>query len=1132
MKNRIITLSLREIKSSYKRFLSLMLMSFLGVAVFIGLRSANNVLISSLDKYYDVHDLYDIKIVSTLGLTDDDIEAIRKLDSTLKVIGIHSKDVYFHNGDNTLVIRIFEDRDDINSAALEEGRMPITKDEIAVEYTFLDRCNLKIGDVITIKDEDDTLRESKLKIVGTVTSPLYILNSSPSTDRGSTTLGSGQVTFYTYGSKYLFKADYYSEVYVTVKDAKEKITNSKEYNELIDKTVEDINSIKEVREKARYDSLYNELVKEVDKNEKKGRNELNKAKSELDRFKSELDKGSSRLTQAKRDIENGKKDLEKASSLIKKGKEDIKNGEAALNKAKKELASAESEINAKLKKYHLTLDDVVVLKDILYGNEVSRDKIKKIVRQQNLFHHRDIEKFIDYVYDNNYYSRLKELINTGTEYAKERVIEIIPKDYEDYDEVVNYIRNLKCSEIRDKVIERLIDTNSIRTIRNRIPKNTKNYDRIITFLDKYIDTVDNIKLLFNSASKFDEAKKELANKEMQLNNAKNELIQGEKSYEYNKKKIADAEVALKDGQIEYNKNLKLYNSYYNTYFRNKTSFEKQIANARRDINSLQIATWYVDSRLNNSDYSGFINIGDSVDNLAKAFPTVFFVVAIFMSIMSMSRMALEDREEIGSLKAMGFSSTHIIVKYIVYSVVATLIGGILGSIFGFYFLTWFVWRIYGILYRILEFEYYYDFSHVIIGILIAILCIGGTSSLTVIGILREKPSELLRPKAPTIGKKIIFEYLPFWNKISFSNKVTIRNICRYKKRVIMTIVGIVGCTILMITGYGIKDSITGIASKQFNEVINYDDLVFVKENSKELDSILNDSHIKYKAKYRLSQVTVGTTNVNLQAVENVKDYMNIFKGKSTVTGKDVTITKGKVIVSDKLARIHKLKVGSKIKFSDVKNKTYEVEISDIFENYVASYIIMDYETYEDVINGYMTNSVYIKLDDLKNEEAFLKNILKSEDVLTVQSLSSITTMVNNMLVSLDKVVVILIVLSGALSFVVLYNLSYINISERRREIATLKVLGFYNTEVDNYIIKENFIITVIGILIGLLICKPFVNFIVDSIEIDLVKFIHHINIESYLLSFMFLTIFTLIVSFIIHFALKKIDMIESLKSVE
>ena len=372
MKNRIITLSLREIKSSYKRFLSLMLMSFLGVAVFIGLRSANNVLISSLDKYYDVHDLYDIKIVSTLGLTDDDIEAIRKLDSTLKVIGIHSKDVYFNNGDNTLVIRIFEERDDINSVVLEEGRMPITKDEIAVEYTFLDRCNLKIGDVITIKDEDDTLRENNLKIVGTVTSPLYILNSSPSTDRGSTTLGSGQVAFYTYGSKYLFKADYYSEVYITVKDAKEKITNSKEYNELIDKTVEDINSIKEVREKARYDSLYNELVKEVDKNEKKGRNELNKAKSELDKFKSELDKGSSRLTQAKRDIENGKRDLEKASSLIKKGKEDIKNGEAALNKAKKELASAESEINAKLKKYHLTLDDVLVLKDILYGREIYR----------------------------------------------------------------------------------------------------------------------------------------------------------------------------------------------------------------------------------------------------------------------------------------------------------------------------------------------------------------------------------------------------------------------------------------------------------------------------------------------------------------------------------------------------------------------------------------------------------------------------------------------------------------------------------------------------------------------------------------------------------------------------------------
>jgi putative ABC transport system permease protein len=350
----------------------------------------------------------------------------------------------------------------------------------------------------------------------------------------------------------------------------------------------------------------------------------------------------------------------------------------------------------------------------------------------------------------------------------------------------------------------------------------------------------------------------------------------------------------------------------------------------------------------------------------------------------------------------------------------------------------------------------------------------------------------------------------------------------------MTVIGIVGCTILMITGYGIKDSITGIADKQFNEVLAYDDLVYVDENETDLnkEEPFTNEHIKVKMKSRLDPVNVGNTSVVLHSIDDVKNMNEVVKGKSIKTGKEITLESNKVVISDKLANMHKIKIGDKIKFEMVNNKTYEFEVSDIFANYVASHIFMDKDTYDKHIGTYKQNVTYLKLDNIENEDSVLKEVLDKDAVISFQRISTTMNSVNNMLTSLDKVVIILIILSGALSFVVLYNLSYINISERRREIATLKVLGFYNGEVDNYIIKENFIITLIGIFIGLILSKPFVDFIVDSIEIDLVKFIHNINLISYIYSFSFLILFTIIVSIIIHFALKKIDMIESLKSVE
>ena len=1129
MKNRIITISLREIKSSFKRFLSLLIMSFLGVAVFIGLREAPPVLLASLDKYYDDNSLYDIKIQSTLGLTDKDVEELINLDTIAYAFGVHSKDVYFNNGEEKSVIKIIEYMDDVNSVYLESGRMPIKDDEILVEENLLVRQNKKVGDVISISDEDGDLNYNELTIVGTISSPLYIMASTPSTTRGMTSIGTGSINYYTFARKGLFNMDCYTEVYAHVYNAKEEITSYDKYVELIDKAKEEIDTIKSSREESRYLEMKEEYSKKIDEEEAKGRKKLNNAKKQLNSFKSQLDNAKYQIDNGKRELESGDARLAEALREIEKAKKELASGEEKLKKSKKELEDGEAKLNSELAKYGLTIDDVKTIREILRGNEVSKDKLKALIKLDTPYYE-SVNKVIDYLYEHDFYHLLKNYLDTGLESAKKSLIAVIPKDIDNYDKVIDYINSMNISTIRSKTYETLMNTDNVEKVKKAIPKSLKSYAKIISFLNKYSDSVKRIKELFKAIDDIDAGKKEIAKAEKEIANAKKKIEDGQREYEEGKARLEQARINLPNAEKEYKKNLELYNSKLREYNKGLKDFNEKIRDARADLNSMSIATWYVNDRADDSEYSGFIDVGKSIDNLAHAFPSIFFIVSIFMSLMSMSRMAMEDRSEIGTLKALGFSNKHIMLKYLIYSVAATVIGGLLGAIFGFYFLTWFVWFLYKMLYNVRAFTYYYSIWPLFVGIIISVICITGAALLTVKSIVKEKTASLLRPKAPPSGKKIFFERFKVWNRIKFSNKVTIRNVVRYKKRVIMTIIGIMGCTILLITGYGIRDSIVKIADYQFGNIFKYDALVYLDDKDKDLDELFDSEHINHRVNSNVNQVKMGVTNINLYTLDG--KYDDIVSLNSIVTHKKATLEKDKAVISDKLATMKKLKIGDKFKFTDIDEKEYELEVSDIVENYVSNYIYIDRSTYEDIIGEYKTNVVLITFDDINNEESITTELMKNHHVMSIVKRAQTMSNVTNMLKSLDYIVLILLVLSGSLAFVVLYNLSYINISERKREIATLKVLGFYNIEVDNYIIKENFIITVIGILLGMLLSKPFVNYVVDAIEMDLVKFIHHIDILSYLYTFGFMILFTIIVSIIIHHALRKIDMIESLKSIE
>lgn len=1085
-KNRINTTSVREIKSSFKRFLSLLVMSMLGVGVFVGIKMASPDMMASLDKYYDDNNVYDIKVISTLGLISDDVNQIKNLKGVKNVYPSYSKDVLVNINNSESVIKVMSVTDDVNQIDLKNGRMPKNNNEIVVEESMLKNENIKLGDTIKLNDKD-TFKETKLTVVGTVKSPLYITSSTGSMGRGNTNLGTGKINYYTYVPSDNFNTDYYTEIYVTVDNAKNKVTNSKEYNKLVDNTLDEIDKIKKDRENARYEEIYNKINDEIVKQENEGQVKLNAAKVSLDNANSKLASGKKELDSSKVKLDQGIVRLNDTKKRLDSARNTLDATKLTLETAKLEILNGENEINNELNNYGITLDDIYNVKETL------------------------------------------ENVN------KDDLISKIPEDTPNYQTIVNIINQLDIKSLENQIKDLINNKDVVDNIIDNIPEDTPYYDEIVKVLGFYKDNQDKVIELIDSLEKLDDAKTKYDEGLALYNEGEKEYNDGYATYLNYYNEYQNGLSLYNNGLRTYNSNLNLYNSKITEYYESKNMFDLKIIEAKKKLDEIPKCTWYTYSRIDDTGYSSFIDDGKSVSNLSKIFPTIFFVVAILISLISMSRMVEDDRGLIGTLKSLGFSNKHIRKKYLLYSGIATLSGGIIGALLGFFLLTRYIWNIYKILFNVPVFKYDFNPTNTIIGITIAVVCICGTTLLTIRKVVKEKPSDLMRPKAPSNGKRVILEHIPFiWKRINFSNKITIRNLFRYKKRVLMTIVGILGCTALMLAGFGIRDSIVRIPEKQYKDVFNFDEMIYVtNQNNEEFDVVFNNKHIKNSVYTNMdTSMMAGGYSVNTFVPYDENELEQILNLRDLKTGKKLKLKDDEVIISDKLAQLVNKKEKDKITLKSADGKTYTFVISAVCENYVGHYVFMNKNTYEKNIGDYKTNIVYLKIDDLKNEKQLSTALLKNDNIMGVISVDATISSVDDMLKSLNSVVAILIVLSGALSFVVLYNLSYINISERKREIATLKVLGFTDKEVDRYITKETIILTIIGIMLGLLFGIFLNNVILNTVEIEMVRFLRNIDWISYVITALIVISFTLIVNKIIHYALKKIDMIESLKSVE
>ncbi len=729
-------------------------------------------------------------------------------------------------------------------------------------------------------------------------------------------------------------------------------------------------------------------------------------------------------------------------------------------------------------------------------------------------------------------------------------------------------------DIGDGVIDKLTGvTNNLKAYYNNLDDYSKQLDNAKVQLsdgEKQLSSaatqLENAKTQFEN-SKADGAK-QLADAQIQLDNAQSQLDLGKLEYENAmttgllELQTAQTEISESEKQLDLGKQeletqksegMKKLKEAREKLAQGKaeahsglSEAEDKLNEAQDAIDALNNAKWYVYDRDENPGYSGLEEDALRVDHVAAVFPVFFLLVAALVCLTTMTRMVEERRTEIGTLKALGYSNVSIASKYFIYAALAAILGSIIGAILGLATLPYIILDTYSIMYTLPDTILHISWDSFAFSAGTGILCTCIVALITCYGELKQQPATLMRPKAPKPGKRILLEHIPFiWKHMNFTSKVTSRNLFRYKARFLMTVIGVAGCTALILAGLGLKDSITVIADRQFGEISKYDQVYALSEagtsdkkaylmsqfhNDKRFSDTLLVSQHSTSINYGKNQ-KIG---LNLIIPEDDKTFEKMFILRDRIKHDKIDLNDNSVVINERLAEVIGAEVGDTISFT-IDEVTYSSEISALTENYAGNYMYMTPTLFSKLINDETEyNVVYTQVEESYKDSGhdIANDWMQNDDIVTVSLISEQVDSILDTLDSLNVIVFVLIICAGLLAIVVLYNLTNINISERAREIATIKVLGFYNMETANYIYRENMVLTLVGTIIGLPLGILLTSFVVLAIQMDMVMFPQQINLISYIIAFILTVSFSFLVNFIMYFKMKKISMVESLKSIE
>ena len=1203
-----------EIKKTMGRFVSIFFIVALGVAFYSGIRASEPSMRITADQYFDDSELMDLKVMGTMGLTKADIKSIGKVSGIEAVEGGYSKDVLCPVGDNEKVVHMLSMQKNFNQVSVVKGRLPEKAGECLVDEDFLSYTDLKVGDTVTFHSGDgealtDSLVTDTYKIVGIGNSPLYI-----SFGRGSSTIGTGEISGFVVVDKASFDMDVYTEAYVKVSGAEEKTAFTDEYNNLSDAAKEAVSAIEEERCAVRKQEIVDEANEKLADSEKT----VNEKSQELENAKKELESGKSKaaeeLEKAKQQLMDGEAELADAKQQIADGETQLADAKAQLNDKQAQLDSAEAQYEsgkAQLdqKEQELAAAEQTYLSNyakympfitagkaqIAAGRTQIADGKKQL--DEGLAPLTQLSEGLTGIEDGisqldvgiaEVQTQVKDGAALYEEYAKipetERTTE-----QEAYLESWNGVRQ----GMEAKLVGMQAQKTQLETTKSGLllQMNQAGFateadlEAQITSLTKQkadLDAKEKALLqqeqtlaaqeeeLLSAGRQITDGKSQIAAARSQLDSTKSQITDGkaqilsawallnekEDTLNASKAQLASGEQELADGRSEYEQAAKEAEEQITDGQAKITDGEKQltdakqqIADAKAEIKKIENPKWYVQTREDAlTEYQGYGDNADRMRSIGKVFPVLFFLVAALISLTTMTRMVEEQRVQIGTMKALGYGKAAIAGKYIGYALIATLGGSIFGVLAGEKILPFIIIYAYMILYKHLPAILVpYHMSYALQASGIAVAC---TLIATIASCYKElaaEPAELMRPAAPKQGKRILLERIGIiWKHLNFTWKSTVRNLIRYKKRFFMTIFGIGGCMALMVVGFGLKDCIYEIVSLQYEKVQFYDAATYMsddisEENRQQLHDYLDqNADIKETIEARMQKTDVksasGKKTLYLMVPsdnEKIEDFLSFHSR----TNKDevYSLKKDEVILTEKMASLLNVKVGDELTIEDEDRGDQTVTVGAICENYMSHYLYLSPEKYEELYGVPAEyNTIIYSVKDGKDDqiEKIGTKLLSMDGVLNVSYTSSIEGRLDDMLRSLNLVIVVLIVSAGMLAFVVLYNLNNINITERQRELATLKVLGFYDGEVASYVYRENILLTIIGSVVGMVLGNLLHRYIILTVEVEEAMFGRQIHWQSYLYSFLFTVAFSLFVNWVMFYKLKKIDMVESLKSVE
>ncbi|NMA16658.1 MAG: FtsX-like permease family protein [Erysipelotrichia bacterium] len=1112
----------RLIKRSLNRFLSLVSIVIIGVGFMMGLLSTSIIMRNSVDKYNIDSNLHDIQLFSPYGFCDEDIEAIKKVDFIDGVFASKMQDVIIDVEDNgEKIVRLRELESDVNKFELIEGRLPMKADEAV--YVVGEFAVFEIGDKITIYLEDsdvtEVIKNTEFTIVGKVKSSEYM-----SLFLSTSLLKNLDLDNVFYIPKVNFISDYYTTVYLSVRDAQKFQTTTDEYFNYVDKKGEDL----EIITLDQQDFLKEKLLVEIE-------NEIIEGEELFQERKAEGEK----------ELEAAKMELEDANLMLILAQMEIDNNRMVLKANERKLQENEKLVDANLKQVNESINEIETAQgksiDEVY-NEITAlyQTYKALERVGEIENETGDNIYSEIINQNN---NLKLIINEN---------KVLKQEYESQLTVVN---NKLATETNPEEIAKL--NSQKENLQNRI--NTCNItietcqnivdinETILENIDDYsdgetsptkiaMDEIDemaggSIEVTYIQMTQLVQGKKDLEAAKLEIEEGKKQIADGkeqldaaQKELDINKKEYLDGLEKYREGLIKFNNEIE--------------KAENELKLARQQLKELPDAQWMILNRDYHYSSIMFKNTVKQMQSIGRILPLLFYLVAALICMTTMKRLIDEQRGQIGIFRALGFYKGQIIGKYVLYAFLATIIGSLAGITFGQLVFPVVIYNTWRLMYDLPELLISYPIKNMIIcfvsfsGLMISVTT--GVVSRS----LKETPSQLMRPKAPKKAKKVFLEKIKFiWNKLSFTSKITVRNLFRYKSRFFMTVIGVAGCTGLLVLGFGIKDSISNIVNIQYNEFWNYNSIVHL-ENDHNVEEILlvlesdldNDFIVpmmSYNGKVYCDRKEATITVEVLDARES----SNIFNLYDSKTNERLRLNNNSVIVSEKFAKNNGLKAGDFIILESINGIKAEVQISDICKMYFQHYLYISEANYKHLFEENI-HYTKIAIANAKGYEDVLERVEGVKNISAVTDFASFVDQFNTIVESLNIIIGAVIITSGALAFVVLLNLTQVNISERTREIATLKVIGLRDNEVYSYLFKEIILLSFIGGLAGLPLGTVALKLVMSIIEMEMILFPTQIKWLSYVLSYGITFIFTCIVLLFARKPLRKIQMVESLKSVE